>query len=64
MDRLNGVRAVDLLRERLDAEELETAALRELLSRRREGERISAELMDRRLGSMIANKRHTHDLPS
>ena len=67
MDRLNGarpVRAVDLLRERLDAEELETLALRELLSRRREGERIGAERMDRRLASMIANKRRTHGLPS
>ena len=61
---VNGVRAVDLLRQRLDAEELETAALRELLSRRREGERISAERMDRRLGSMLANKRRTHNLPS
>ena len=40
---VNGVRAVDLLRQRLDAEELETAALRELLSRCREGERISAD---------------------
>ena len=33
---------VELLRRRVDAEELETAALRELLSRRREGEVVSA----------------------
>lgn len=55
---------VDLLRQRLDAEELETAALRELLSRRRKDERISAERIDARLGSMIAEKRRAHGLPS
>ncbi|MDE0023530.1 MAG: type II toxin-antitoxin system ParD family antitoxin [Spirochaetaceae bacterium] len=55
---------VDLLRQRVDAEELETEALRELLSRRRNGERISAERMDTRLGSMIADKRRAHGLPS
>ena len=55
---------VDLLRQRLDAEELETAALRELLSRRRKDERISAERMDARLGGMIADKRRARGLPS
>ena len=55
---------VDLLRQRLDAEELETAALRELLSRRRKDERISAERMDTRLGGMIADKRRARGLPS
>ena len=35
--------SVDLLRQRMDAEELETAALRELLSRRRKGAFVGAE---------------------
>ena len=55
---------VELLRRRVVAEELETAALRELLSRRREGEVVSAERMDTLLGSMIADKRGAHGLPS
>ena len=55
---------VDLLRQRLDAEELESAALRELLSRRRKDEVVSAERMDTRLGSMIADKRRAHGVPS
>ena len=55
---------VELLRRRMDAEELETAALRELLSRRRGGEVVSAERMDTLLGTMIAGKRGAHGLPS
>ena len=55
---------VDLLRRRMDAEELETAALRELLSRRRKGKFISAERMDTRLAGMVADKRRAHGLPS
>ena len=55
---------VDLLRQRLNAEELETAAFRELLSRRRKDERISAERMDTRLGGVIADKRRADGLPS
>ena len=53
-----------LLRRRMDAEELETAALRELLSRRRKGKFISAERMDTRLAGMVADKRRAHGLPS
>ncbi len=55
---------VDLLRRRMDAEELESAALRALLSRRREGEFVEAERMDERLSRMIAGKRRAHDVPS
>ncbi len=55
---------VDLLRQRVDVEELETAALRVLLSRRREGAFVDAEGLDARLAEMIADKRRTHDLPS
>ena len=67
--RYSSVRAVlqqgvDLLRRRLAAEELDTAALRELLSRRREDEVVSAERMDTLLGGMIADKRRTHGLPT
>ena len=55
---------VDLLRQRMDAEELETAALRELLSRRRKGAFVDAEQMDARLAAMVAGKRRTHGLSS
>ena len=55
---------VDLLRRRMETEELETAALRALLSRRREGAFVSAEQLDARLAAMIADKRRAHGLPS
>ena len=55
---------LDLLRGRLDGEELERAALRELLARRREGEFVPAEGMDRRLSRVVAAKRRSHGLPS
>ena len=55
---------VDLLRQRTDAEELETAALRELLSRRREGTFVGAGQMDARLTAMAAGKRRAHGLSS
>ena len=55
---------LDLLRERLEGEELEHAALRELLARRREGEFVPAKEMDRRLSHVIAAKRRSHGLPS
>ena len=55
---------VDLLRQRMEAEELETAVLRALLSRRREGAFIDGERIDTRLAGMIAGKRRTHTLPS
>ena len=55
---------IDLLRRRIEAEELETAALRRLLSDRREGEFTDARSMDERLAGMIADKRRAHDLQS
>ena len=57
-------RGVDLLRQRMDAEEVETAALRALLARRREGEFVGAEGMDARLAAMINDKRRAHGIPS
>ena len=53
-------RGIDLLQQRTDAEELETMALRELLSRRRKGEFVSRERMDERLVGLIADKRRVH----
>ena len=55
---------VDLLRQRMDADELENAALRELLSRRRTGTFVDAREMDERLAGMVARKRRAHGLPS
>ena len=55
---------LDLLRQRLEAEELERTALRKVLARRREGEFVTAERMDRRLADVIAAKRRAHGLPS
>ena len=55
---------VDLLRQRTDAEETEVSALRELLSRRRNGEFLTGQRMDERLASMIAAKRRAHGISS
>ena len=54
---------VDLLRQRMDAEEAETAALRALLACRRKGEFVGAEGMDTRLKAMIAEKHRAHGHP-
>lgn len=53
---------VDLLRQQLDGQELEHAAMRELLARRRQGEFVSAQRMDARLARVIADKRRAHGL--
>ena len=55
---------VDLLRHRMDADELETEALREFLSRRRKGRFVDTEQLDARLAGMVADKRRAHGLPS
>ena len=55
---------VDLLCGRLEGGELERAALRELLARRREGVFVPAKGMDRRLFRVIAARRRSHGLPS
>ena len=55
---------LDLLRGRLEGEELERTALRKLLARRRAREFVSAEGMDRRLSQMVAAKHRSHGLPS
>ena len=55
---------IEFLRRRTEAEELETTALRKLLSDRRNGEFIDARRMDERLAGMIADKRRVHGLQS
>ena len=45
------------------AESLEAAALRTLLSRRREGDFVSAKQMDARLAALIADTRRARGLP-
>ena len=55
---------VNLLQQRMDAEEIETAALRELLTRRRQGEFVDAQGMDARLAGLLADKRRAHGLPT
>ena len=55
---------INLLRQRLDAEDLERRALYEVLSRRRAGEFVGAEEMDDRLSRMLAEKRRAHGVSS
>ena len=50
-------------KQRMGAEELETEALRELLSRRRASEFVGAEQMDVRLAGMVARKRRAQRAP-
>ena len=55
---------IDLLQQRLDAEELERRALSEVLLRRQAGEFVPAEEMDARLKRMIADKKRSRGVPS
>ena len=55
---------VDLLRQKKSTEKLGTAALCALLSRRREGEFVSAEEMANRIARIVADKRRAHDVPT
>lgn len=48
---------VDLLRQKLDEEEAETAALRQLLARRRDGPFIDGAEMGERIHAMVSRKR-------
>ena len=51
---------IELLRERVEDEALERAALAELLGKRRSGRFLSAARMDTRLSRMMAKKRRAH----
>ncbi len=57
-------RGIDLLRQRLELDDLQRRALHEALSRRRGGEFVPAEEMDDRLKRMIADKRRANQVPS
>ena len=48
---------LELLRQKTEAEAVETAALRELVQRRLEGPRISAAEMEGRVTAMVERKR-------
>ena len=51
---------IELLREKLEDEALERAALAEILGKRRSGPFISATRMDSQLSRMIGRKRRAH----
>ncbi|MFZ5781062.1 MAG: ribbon-helix-helix domain-containing protein [Pseudomonadota bacterium] len=51
---------IELLREKMQDEALERAALAEILGNRRSGPLLSAARMDGRLSRMIARKRQAH----
>lgn len=51
---------IELLREKIEDEALERAALAELLGKRRSGPFLSATSMDSRLARMISKKRRVH----
>ena len=55
---------LDLLRKRLEDEEVERAALRDVLARRRKGSFVTGKRIDRRLAEAIAAKRRSHDRPA
>lgn len=51
---------VELLRQQMEAEALERAALAEVLKQRRAGGFISGDKMDERIAAMLARKRQAH----
>ena len=55
-------RGIDLLRRSLELDDLERRALQRVLSRRQDGEFVSADEMDERLSRMIAEKRSAHQV--
>ena len=55
-------RGIDLLRRSLEIDDLERLALQRALSRRQDGEFVSADEMDEQLSRMIADKRRAHEV--
>ena len=53
---------VDLLRRKLEQDETDTAALRELLTRRSDGAFISSMEMNSRVDAIIVRKRRSHGI--
>ena len=55
-------RGIDMLRHRLEREEMETEALKLLLSRRRDGDFITSTQMDGRIKEMGVRKHRAHEV--
>ena len=55
-------RGIDMLRHRLEREEMETEALKLLLSRRRDGDFITSAQMDGRIKEMVVRKQRVHEV--
>ena len=55
-------RGIDMLRHRLEREEMETEALKLLLSRRRDGDFITSTQMDGRIKEMVVRKHRAHEV--
>ncbi|WP_417828308.1 ribbon-helix-helix domain-containing protein [Thalassospira sp.] len=53
---------LELLRQKSEAESLETEALRQIITERREGEFIASTAMKDRLSAIATKKRASHDL--
>lgn len=53
---------IDMLRQRLKREEIETQALKLLLSRRRDGDFICSAQMDARIKDMVVRKHRPHEV--
>lgn len=53
---------LELLRQKSEAESLETEALRQIITARREGEFIASTAMKDRLSAIATKKRASHDL--
>ena len=51
---------VEVLRQQMEGDALERAALADLLTKRRSGKFISGSAMDARLARMLTKKRRTH----
>jgi antitoxin ParD1/3/4 len=51
---------VELLRQQLETDAMERAALAELLKQRRAGGFVSGDKMDERIAEMLARKRQAH----
>jgi antitoxin ParD1/3/4 len=51
---------VELLRQQMETEAMERAALAEVLKQRRAGKFVSANAMDERIAAMLARKRQAH----
>ncbi len=55
-------RGIDMLRQRLEREEMETDALKLLLARRRDGDFITGTQMDARIKEMVGRKHRAHEV--